>query len=94
MEARTPEARVLWDWGLGFQGLRPRQAGLGPRIVATAPICPRQLPTSMERALNNRVFVVADVVGLDVITGARMDPLVVDEVVFDVIMGPGMHSLL
>ena len=50
---------------------------------------------TMECAVYFRVFVVMDVVGLDIIVGVGMGSLVLDAVVVDVIMGPGprMHSL-
>ena len=49
---------------------------------------------SSEGAAYSNVFVVVDVVEMNVIVGAGMDSLVVDVVEMNVIMGDGMHSLV
>ena len=58
------------------------------------PYLPARNARSSECAVYCSVFVVVNVIELNVIMGAGMDSLVVDVVGVNVIMGAGMHSLV
>ena len=65
-----------------------------PNCTPPPPLClPAPNARTSECAVYCSVFVVVDVVEVNVILGAGMDSLVVDVVELNVIVGADMHSL-